>query len=224
MAPYTRRRQVRRPRKARMLKRMLTYRPKKIVNQIHRFIRWADADASFPTADKGPSQIFGLATDQHFSYSFSLRDVINEVDFTALFDMYRINKVTVYLERNRNVTGELLNSPFNQYCAVVHDYNDNNSLTSESEYLEYASCKRYPVIGNGPIKITLYPKIASKVENILGGTAFNAISSNKVWLNTVDDRIPHFGIKLFAPGGAIGLNTLMFKVRVKFDLSFKNSK
>lgn len=226
MVRYIRRRLRVRPRRfaRRMARKLRRYRPKKIVNRIHRFVRWCESTATYPTADKGPSQIFGLATDQHFSYSFNLRNLVYDVDFSSLFDMYRINKVTIFLERNRNVTGELLNSPFNQYCTVVHDYNDNNTLTSEDEYLEYGTCKRYPVVGNGPIKITLYPKIANKVENVLGGTAFTAMNSNKVWLNTVDDQVPHFGIKLLAPGGAIGLNTLMFKVRVKYDVSFKNSK
>lgn len=228
MAPYGRMRRTKRfvrRRLARLARKPLRlYRAPKVINRIHRFIRWADADSFFPTVDKGPNLIYGQAADQHFSYSFALRNVVNAVDFTSLYDMYRINKVTIFLERARNVTGENTNSPFNHYCLVVHDYNDNNSLATPDEYLEYSNCKRYPVVGNGPIKITLYPKIANKVENVLGGTAFTAINSNRVWLNTVDDQVPNFGIKLMAPGNAIAADSLMFRVRVKFDISFKNSK
>lgn len=225
MVRYNRRR-VRPRRVARRMARkpMRFRRPKKIMNYVHRFVRWSDATALYPTIDKGPNIIFETGADQHFSYSFSLRNIINEVDFSSLYDMYRINKVTIYLERARNVTGSGTNNPFNFRIAVTHDYNDNNTLTTEDDYLEYSNCKRYSPIGNGPIKIVLYPKIANKIENVLGGTAFNAVNSNKVWINTVDDRVPHFGIKLFVPGGIATNDYALFKVRAKFDVSFKNSK
>lgn len=202
----------------------MTYRPKKIVNQVHRFIRWCDEATQFPGAT-GPTVINTSSSNQHLAYSFNLRNALNAVDFTSLYDMYRINKVTIYLERQLNQTGTVtVNSPNNQRIRVCHDYNDNDPLLAENAYLEYSNCKSYQVIGGGTIKITLYPKIANKVENVLGGTGFQAIASNKVWLNTVDDRIPHFGVKMFIPSYVTSDGVTLFKVRVKYDLSFKNSK
>lgn len=221
----TRRRLVRRKyvrRRRSMLKAVRPYR--KITNQVHRYLRWAQSNAYFPDSTVGPNLILSKNTNQHFSYSFNLRNVVNSVDFQSLYDMYKINKVTIYLERlqTQNI---MQNSSFNKFVRCVHDYNDNNILTSENEYLEYSNCKSYPIVGQRPIKITLYPKIANKVENVLGGTGFQAIASSKTWLNTVNDQIPVFGIKLFIPSFTLQPeDTPLLQVRVKFDMSFKNSK
>lgn len=205
--------------------RKKTYRPrkvKKIANQLHRYVRWADKDVYFPDITHGPTLITETGADQSWSYSFCLRNVVNAVDFTSLYDMYKINKVTIFIERfgvfgNNNV------GPLNKFFRVVHDYNDNDLLVSEDDFLEYSNCKSYPSMGTRPIKIVLYPKIADKVENVNGGTAFTAVSSNKVWLNTVNDQVPHFGVKLFVPGGIAAGGQAICKIRVKFDMTFKNS-
>lgn len=219
----TRRKLTRRRRPMRMLKAVRPY--KKIANQVHRYVRWADKDTFFPTITTGPSLILALAVDQNLSYSFNMRNMVNSVDFQSLYDMYRINKVTVFLERFWNNTGDTIaGTPYNQKIRVVHDYNDNNLLSNEDNYLEYSNCKSYNIVGNGAAKIVLYPKIAQVIENVGGTQGFNAIPSNKVWLNTVDDQIPHFGIKVFIPAGTSTVGQALFRVRVKFDVSFKNSK
>lgn len=219
MARYMRRRKMNKPRRGK--RRMMR---KKVTNMVHRFIRWSDKDTLFPSTS-GPSFINASATDQHLTYSFKLRNVVNAVDFTSLYDQYRINKITIHFERLLNSTGDTIAAtPYNQKIRVVHDYNDNNALANEDDYLEYSNCKSYNIIGNGTPKVTLYPKLAQVIENVGGTQGFNAVPSNKVWLNTVDDQIPHFGIKVFVPGGTTTVGYGLFKVRVRFDLSFKNSK
>lgn len=220
---YTRKRRIAR-RKFTVRKARRVYRRKKVANQVHRYIRWNDKDTVFSTT--GPTVInTNSFANQNLSYSFKLRDVVNAVDFTSLYDMYRINKITLYLERYWNVGGDSISvAPYNQKIRVVHDYNDNNTLTQEDDYLEYSNCKSYNTVGNGAAKIVLYPKVAQVVENVGGTQGFNAVSSNKMWFNTVDDQIPHFGIKMFIPQGGNNNGSAIFKVRARFDLSFKNSK
>lgn len=219
MARYLRRR---RPLKKRPMRPRKMMR-KKVANQVHRFIRWGESGGTYSAT--GLSLITAAATPQNLSYSFNLRDVVNAVDFTALYDMYRINKVTIFLERFWNSTGDAVAAqPNNRKIRVVHDYNDNNLLTTEDQYLEYANCKSYNVVGNGTAKIVLYPKLAQVIENVGGTQGFNAVPSNKVWLNTTDDQIPHFGIKMFIPQDIQAPGVPLLFVRVKFDLSFKNSK
>lgn len=217
----TRRKLTRRRRPMRMLKAVRPY--KKITNQVHRYIRWADKDQSFPDSGTSPAVIVETGTNQNFSYSFKLRNVVNSVDFTSLYDMYRINKVTIFIERSGSFSNVNL-GPLNRYFRIVHDYNDNNLLVSEDDYLEYSNCKTYAASGMRPIKVVLYPKIANKIEDQAGATAFTAMSSNKVWINTVDDNVPHFGVKLFVPAGIASSGQEIARIRVKFDLSFKNSK
>lgn len=92
----TRRKLIRRRRPMRMLKAVRPY--KKITNLVHRFVRWNDKDTSFP-GTTGPIVINAAPTDSNYSYSFNLRNLVNAVDFTSLYDQYRINKVTIFLER-----------------------------------------------------------------------------------------------------------------------------
>ena len=49
-----------------------------------------------------------------------------------MYDQYRINKITLYLERYWNSTSQASSVfPNNNKIRVVHDYNDNNPLTQE---------------------------------------------------------------------------------------------
>lgn len=205
-------------------KRSYRQYPKRITDHIHRYVRWAATEQNFPDAS-GPAIIAAQNTNQNLSYSFKLRNVVNAVDFTSLYDLYRINKITIYLEPFNNLTGDsVVIQPQNIRIRVVHDYNDNNVLTSENDYLEYSNCKSYQIVTGKVQKIVLYPKVAQIIENVGGSQGFNAFASNKVWLNTVDDQVPHFGIKMFIPGYVAPPNQNIMNVRVKFDMSFKNSK
>lgn len=216
---------------ARRLPARLRYRPrrrmiKKTQNKVHSFVRWCDKDTQYP-GETGPSQILADSTEQNLAYSFKLDNVVNPSDFTNLYDMYRINKVTLYLERlwESTSSSNTIQIPNNKKIRVVHDYNDNNVLAKEDDYLEYSNCRSYNSIGRGAIKITLYPKVNNIVENAGGSpNAFTSMNSNKVWLNIVDDDVPHFGLKIFIPANVQTEDVPIFQVRAKFHLSLKNSK
>lgn len=195
---------------------------KKTQNKVHSFIRWCDKDTQYPGAT-GPNAITETGANQHLAYSFKLDNVVNPSDFTNLYDMYRINKVTLFIEPLWDQSGSL-SLPVSKRIRVVHDYNDNNPLTDEDQYLEYANCKSYTPLRKSPIKITLFPKINNTVENVGGGQAFTSMPSNKVWLNMADDEVPHFGLKIFIPAQIHNNDIRLFNVRAKFHLSMKNSK
>jgi len=200
---------------------------KKTQNKVHSFIRWCDKDTSYPGVT-GPNQILELGTNQNLAYSFKLDNLVNPSDFTNLYDMYRINKIILYLEPDYDTTasGNALGNPNGRKIRVVHDYNDNNALSQEDDYLEYSNCKSYYPWSRRGIKVTLYPKINNAVENVAGSVnAFTSMNSNRVWLNIADDEVPHFGIKIFIPSGLLGSeNARIFKVRAKYHISLKNSK
>lgn len=208
------------------VRRFLRRRVKKTQNKVHSYVRWADKDAQYPGSN-GPNEIVETGANQNLVYTFKLDNVVNPTDFTNLYDMYRINKVVLFLESqyDTSASGSTLGIPNGRRVRVVHDYNDANPLTQEDDYLEYSNCKSYYPLSRRGIKITLYPKINNKIENQGGTDAFTSMNSNKLWLNILDDDVPHFGIKIFIPAGIIpGSETAIFKVRAKFHLSLKNSK
>jgi len=199
---------------------------RKTQNKVHSFVRWCDKDTTYSST--GPNTISETGVNQNLSYSFTLDNLVNPTDFTNLYDMYKINKITLYLESAYDTTasGSALGNPNSQKIRVVHDYNDNNPLTQEDDYLEYGNCKSYHPWSRRGIKITLYPKINNAIENVGGGpSAFTSFSSSKHWLNIVDDEVPHFGIKMFIPGNLVSVEEVrLFKVRAKYHISLKNSK
>lgn len=198
---------------------------KKTQNKVHSFIRWGDKDTSYGIY--GPNAIAEQTFDQHLSYQFSLSNVVNPSDFTSLYDMYKINKITLHLEPTRTSTGLISNTGSlhytNKKLRIVHDYNDGDLLTQEDDYLEYSNCKSYSALRN--IVITLYPKLNNKIEDVNDGDAFTSVNSNKVWLRTASTTVPHFGLKVFIPAEISNVNEApLFKVRAKFHISLKNSK
>jgi len=216
-----------------MVRRPKTFRPrrprvmrKKTANKVHSFVRWCDKDTQFGSLS--PTGIINeTGSDQHQSYEFRLSNLVNVTDFTNLYDMYKINKIQLMLEpvfdqtAVSNVVGAI--AIRSKKVRVVHDYNSNDALTDEDEYLEYANCKSYSPLRT--IKITLYPKLNNKVEGNLGTDAYTSFNSNKVWLNIANANVPHFGLKVFIPediSSAEGLQ--LFRVRAKYWISLKNSK
>jgi len=202
---------------------------KKTQNKVHTYVRWCDKDTTYP-GDTGPNLISETGADQHLAYSFKLDNVVNPSDFINLYDMYRINKVELHLEPLITSSGLISNlgslNYQNRKLRVVHDYNDNDPLTNEDEYLEYSNCKSYSSVRSGVIRITLFPKLNNIIEDVGGAsTAFTSMNSNRVWLNMANDEVPHFGLKIFIPEDISNtVGSPLFRVRAKFHLSMKISK
>jgi len=217
---------IRRGKAFRPLYKAFTRRRKtKTQNKIHSFIRLCDKDTLYPGAN-GPNTITELGVNQHLAYSFKLDNVVNPADFTNLYDQYKINKITLMLEPTFDQTSSTSPPLYARKIRVVHDYNDNNILSDEDDYLEYSNCKSYSPFTKSGIRITLFPKLNNILQNVGGAAnAFNSVNSTKVWLNIDSDEVPHFGIKIFIPGGlTTGEGAVMFRVRAKYHLSLKNSK
>lgn len=195
---------------------------KKTQNKVHTFVRWCDKDNLYPDAS-GPSVITETGVDRNLVYSFNLNNVVNPTDFANLFDRYKINKITMYLEPCKNDT-DATTTPQNKKISVVWD-DDANALTNEDDYLEYGNCKRFNAISTRTIKLVLYPKIAQPVLNTAGAlTAFQSVPANKNWLKIEDRNVPHFGFKIFVPANINNIGVQTFTVRVKYHISVVGSK
>jgi len=211
------------PRPLYRTRRPRVIRRKKTANKVHQFVRFCDKDTQYP-GSVGPNTISETGSNQHLTYSFKLDNLVNPSDFTNLYDSYKINKVTLHLEP---IYEQPLNGSFaiQKKIRVVHDYNDNNPLSDEDDYLEYSNCKSYVPFSKRGINITLYPKINNVIENVGGSAnAFTSLASSKVWLDIQNDEVPHFGLKIFIPGTLSGEEVPLFRVRARYHISLKNSK
>lgn len=219
--PYYRRRRIARRKKPMFRRRRYV---KKTVNKIHTFVRWCDKDTTY--GEKGANLISETLSDQHLCYQFRLDNVTAANDFVSLYDMYKINKIQLFLEPLYTDNSQIAAAqPIQKKLLVVHDYNDATPLTDEDEYLQYGNCRRYFPWSRRGIRITLYPKLNNIIENVGGAaTGYTSLNSNKQFLNISSDEVPHFGIKMMIPAGLAPNGTQLFRVRAKFWLSMRGTK
>lgn len=154
--------------------------------------------------------------DTFFGYNFSLNDVVNYTEFTALYDQYKINaiKITFLPQMTENVSLTTVNNAW----ANVRFYSaiDRNSATAPitvDQVREYKTCKYTPILK--PHKRYIYkPKILDT----------NGFSISP-WMATASATANYYGII-----GAVeamlstGVTNMTYTIEAKFYLAFRNVK
>lgn len=225
MARFVRRRKTVRPframRKARMY-RSLGLRKygatvgrflgRKVSNQIHNFRKMI----TLPV-------IASTGTDQHLGYQFKLAQLSDDADFANMYDTYLIKKIILHLEPIYDATNASGVAPYQRWLRIVHDYDDVDPLSNETQYLEYGGCKSKPVVGKRSIHIPLYPKIQQYTQSTGGtGAVFRSVKAG--WIPTAHPNVEHLGLKIFVPSVGLAADVYMFNVRATFIMAFKNTK
>lgn len=119
---------------------------------------------------------------------FSLDQLPNYTEFTALFNQYRIRKVKTVWTFSVNSNG-YADTGGQAFVYVVKDRSDGTPLTSTSALLQYSSLKRRSLFK--PVVMTFYPKPSIN----LGTTIGEGTSLRSDWINTRDYDVPHYGMK-----------------------------
>lgn len=167
--------------------------------------------------------------DSNTPISLRLNMLPNFSDFTALYDQYKIKKVVFRLERP--FTSNALDSSgtsgntntTNKFIRCVHDYDGGTNLVQEYQYLEYQNVKSYPACGVGPIRITLYPKLANAVFRNDSFNTYANTTINPQWIDVANTDVNHYGIRLWTPQLAVG-NTQSYRVFASVILQCKNTR
>jgi len=201
-------------------------------------VAWVNAPINWeignPTPDDNGLFQFGG------SMRFQLADVINTIDFTALFDRYKLNKVVVSIMPLMNTghaiissgTGNTQSSILPTLVTAI-DYDDSVVPTLADELLERSNCKSYRM-GDKVINITIKnPKMLLAVQEGDPGavTTVNAVTKSASYLDCAQDEINHYGLKFYVrdfalpnnPGTPPLVNSLI-RIRCKYYFSFKEAK
>lgn len=194
-----------------------------ISNKVFTFIR------SNPMWTQLPDSGTGVAAQMQFgSISFTLSQISGHAELTALFDEYRINwlKLTfsplVAPQASTTGAGTQANPTHPFYTAI--DYNDSAAPATMTALGEYSSCVTHEMNGK-PFTVFLRPHILTMVYESLIATSYSSTPTNRVWLCTVNNAIPHYGVKW----GFMGTNPAVafvpaFNVSAEFSISCKFSK
>lgn len=161
---------------------------------------------------------------------FQLTDVQNYTDFTALFDSYKIDKITFEMQLLTNPstydnnapalgsTADLYNETWFPVMWYVND-DDDETVPSLALLREKQGVKRVVLKPNKIIKFSIKPTFQKVVYQTATTVGYGL---TRGWLDCVDASVPHYGIK-----GCIdfhqNLASTNYKVEVvaKFHLSFK---
>ena len=142
-----------------------------------------------------------------YSPAFNFADVVNNTEFTSLYDQYRIDYVTMMISwsplntiaLNPNNPGEAL-YPLMYYCK---DYDDATSPLSLTAFKEKGNLRSFRLTPNKVYKIHVKPasqKVIVKQFGLPGANVtFGDLSTGPVWNKKIDcnsDTTPHFGIKM----------------------------
>lgn len=206
--PYRRRNYRKRTTKKRSYRRRFrrTYRYNKRGQKVYLFKRHCD---------------FGELTiannvDTLQAYNFSLQDVPDFDEFTALYDCYKINAIKIMFipQQTQSVSIGNINNPnaSSRFFSAI-DYNDDSPVTIQ-EIRQYQSCKMTPILRTH--KRYFKPRIQDRGATYTPG---------RPWINTSSPDQNYFGLKVAVePMDSTNTLEMKYTVEVKFYMSFKSVK
>lgn len=154
----------------------------------------------------------GLA-ETFIAYNFSLADVPNSAEFTALYDMYKINgiQITFIPQMTQNISVGTVNNVFAslRFFSAI-DYNDSTAVSSIDAIREYQTCKYTSVLRT-------HKRYIPKPKMLDGSNSTSLVN----WVATSSPATNYYGLKIAIETTG---NPMTFAVEAKYYLSFKNVK
>lgn len=125
---------------------------------------------------------------------FRLSQLVNAVEFSQLYDQYRINKIILEVKwsmRSDTVSGVEINNPPIMY--YLRDYDD-IVATTEEQFNENARTKSVVLNPNKMYKFVIVPAQLHTVYNT--GLANGYAIKWKQWTDVGNIDVPHYGLKM----------------------------
>jgi len=161
-----------------------------------------------------------LVTQGSYNFTFALSRIQGFADFTALFDLFQIDKVDLYLRLIQNPDNTSSGNPPNTYYPTlwyVRDYDDEVSMTID-QMREKQGVKRVVMKPDVIKKISVKPKFQRMLYQTITSTAYGPASG---YLDCVDNNTPHYGIKTIFEVPVSGASWQV-EVNAKYHVSFKH--
>lgn len=191
---------------------------------VHRFKRTCKMDNITASITGG-----GVASGISAAYQFTLDSLPNYTEFTALYDMYKINAIkltfvpTASEYINSTTSGAPTPNGFQRFNSVL-DFDDTAVPVSENDLLQYATLRNTP--GWRPHTRYFKPRILQTVDEIVGAT-LGSSSSGPKWISCLSPSVEHLGVKIFvAPpiAGSAVAAAITYSVYATYYLSCRNTK
>lgn len=145
------------------------------------------------------------------SYIFALNLMLNNNEYTGLFDEYRVNLVELWLVPITSAQGTTIFSTV--YSAI--DKDDGNIPVN----VQTVAAKQDSIICNGGAGI-YHRFIPSVADALYAGafTSFGNVPSNTKWIDCASPGVQHYGVKMAFAGTA---GAITYRVSTKMHCTFK---
>lgn len=203
------------PRKPKYLNKRAIWRSLKSPNHVYRHIVRGQPFAL-------TNNNIGGGLSSAFAYSVQLQYLNNYLEFTALYDSYRIMKATFKFFPLANVNDmsglDSLTNPAHLgqlYYAI--DYDD-GVLPSLAHIFEYANMKAVPY--GKPFTVSFVPHVNADVSTV---SSLGKQSIAHPWLDCANTDIVHYGFKGFVPDMGVGTNDI-YTIISEYEIEFRGQK
>lgn len=190
-------------------------KPKSVYDKVHLVKRYGILQTgtnTFVDAIHNPS------SNQSYKFFFSLEAVTGYQDFTKLYDQFKIRAVKVSFIPVANIT-TASESGYASLIYSTYDFNGEATTPTRDQIREYQYCKWSPY---GKIhKRYFFPRIVESATGIFLGTKVGPQN----WISTEFSVAPYYGLLVNVSNvPSIPTNDPLYKVEVKYYLSFRNTK
>lgn len=154
----------------------------------------------------------GAAT--YGAFLFRLSNVPNSTEFSALFDLYKINAIScTFYPQQTAITTHIAPAVQNVRAFTAIDYNDSDPPLSVDTLRQYDTVEVHSVVDQFTVYIA-NPKFADTTGAVRTG-----------YINTSSPSTVHYGLKYaiepLSPGST---GTYTYRVETTYYFSFKNAK
>ena len=164
--------------------------------------------------------IFGGVYSLPFSFTFTLDNLANYTDITAICDKYKITNVTIKAMYNCTaVQGSTVSAAFPSFMPLIKwttDFDDGNA-TTVLECNQKMGLKSKS-LGNGKVvKMSVKPRAALALYQP-AATPYS-VPSKSLYVNSAYPIVPHYGIKGYLENFCLQANTLATSC-ITFELEY----
>lgn len=178
------------------------------------------------TGNISSSTGFADICDWAASCTHAISDINNITNFTAMYDAYRLNSVTVtveYLSNSSAVSSGSVMPTFYMYW----DQDDATIPPNLRSILGKQGVKKWkPTASNLTRRFTFKPQLAVGVESDAAGVTTNVVIPGKSnWIDCSTPRVPHYAFKIYCQDfTAYGSTTSWNVVRLHYtyNVSFRS--
>lgn len=159
--------------------------------------------------------------------TFSAGTLPNITEFSNLFDVYRIRRVTIKLRlvQPPEATNTPATSQFYPDVYVTVDHDDATIPPSVDSVLQYGKCKRGVLRPNRWFTYSFYPTTSIQLYRGPTTTGY-APMKNGAWLDLAYTDVPYYGLKGVISNEAAGVTTaaLAVEYHTVYTIQFKNNR